>query len=111
MPEPDGPHKQIVRPETVSIIATHSIRKSYHGYIDVNLVATGNSAFTVLGSTVIRSSPGCCFSDCTTNVVCMTFTRFKNRKEGKTVLTKLHIFSYLHPKFLYFMYHISGPTK
>uniref|UniRef100_A0A1I7VXW5 Glycosyltransferase family 92 protein n=1 Tax=Loa loa TaxID=7209 RepID=A0A1I7VXW5_LOALO len=35
--EVDGPHKQIVRPETVSIISTHSTRKSYPGYIDVNL--------------------------------------------------------------------------
>uniref|UniRef100_A0A915Q641 Glycosyltransferase family 92 protein n=1 Tax=Setaria digitata TaxID=48799 RepID=A0A915Q641_9BILA len=37
LPEADGPHKQIVRPETVSIISTHSTRKSYHGYVDVNL--------------------------------------------------------------------------
>ncbi|KAM3720342.1 Glycosyltransferase family 92 protein [Dirofilaria immitis] len=37
LPERDGPHKQIVRPETVSIISTHSTRKSYSGYIDVNL--------------------------------------------------------------------------
>uniref|UniRef100_A0A0R3RSE8 Glycosyltransferase family 92 protein n=1 Tax=Elaeophora elaphi TaxID=1147741 RepID=A0A0R3RSE8_9BILA len=35
--EPGGPHKQIVRPETVSIISTHSTRKSFPGYIDVNL--------------------------------------------------------------------------
>nr|CDQ02102.1 Bm1624 [Brugia malayi] len=37
LPEIEGPHKQIVRPETVSIISTHSTRKSYPGYIDVNL--------------------------------------------------------------------------
>ncbi|MCP9258010.1 hypothetical protein DINM_001174 [Dirofilaria immitis] len=37
LPERDGPHKQIVRPETVSIISTHSTRKSYSGYIDVNV--------------------------------------------------------------------------
>ncbi|EJW77541.1 hypothetical protein WUBG_11550, partial [Wuchereria bancrofti] len=36
LPEIEGPHKQIVRPETVSIISTHSTRKSYPGYIDVN---------------------------------------------------------------------------
>ncbi|EJW87106.1 hypothetical protein WUBG_01982, partial [Wuchereria bancrofti] len=37
LPEIEGPHKQIVRPETVSIISTHSTRKSYPGYIDVNV--------------------------------------------------------------------------
>uniref|UniRef100_A0A5S6PBZ8 Glycosyltransferase family 92 protein n=1 Tax=Brugia malayi TaxID=6279 RepID=A0A5S6PBZ8_BRUMA len=37
LPEIEGPHKQIVRPETVSIISTHSTRKSYPGYIDVNM--------------------------------------------------------------------------
>ncbi|OZC12534.1 hypothetical protein X798_00165 [Onchocerca flexuosa] len=37
LPEKDGPHKQIVQSKTVSIISTHSTRKSYPGYIDVNL--------------------------------------------------------------------------
>ncbi|VDK79010.1 unnamed protein product [Litomosoides sigmodontis] len=37
LPEANGPHKQIVRPETVSVISTHSTRKSFPGYIDVNL--------------------------------------------------------------------------
>ncbi|CAG9534520.1 unnamed protein product [Cercopithifilaria johnstoni] len=37
LPEIDGPYKQIVRPETVSIISTHSTRKNFPGYIDVNL--------------------------------------------------------------------------
>ncbi|VDN83122.1 unnamed protein product, partial [Brugia pahangi] len=58
LPEIEGPHKQIVRPETVSIISTHSTRKSYPGYIDVNvsllrakinhLVMTLNSSEIVL---------------------------------------------------------------
>ncbi|VDO47558.1 unnamed protein product [Onchocerca flexuosa] len=37
LPEKDGPHKQIVQSKTVSIISTHSTRKSYPGYIDVNV--------------------------------------------------------------------------
>ncbi|KAL3998540.1 Glycosyltransferase 92 family protein [Acanthocheilonema viteae] len=37
LPEANGPHKQIVRPETVSVISTHSTRRNFPGYIDVSL--------------------------------------------------------------------------
>ncbi|VBB28647.1 unnamed protein product, partial [Acanthocheilonema viteae] len=36
LPEANGPHKQIVRPETVSVISTHSTRRNFPGYIDVS---------------------------------------------------------------------------
>ncbi|VDN02147.1 unnamed protein product [Thelazia callipaeda] len=34
--EVDGPHKQIVRPKTVSVISTHAVRENQPGYVDLN---------------------------------------------------------------------------